>query len=519
MQFILGIGENVFAIILVSLNADMIDEVIAMNSTAFLRILPKLLFFFVAQILCLHYKNVFAAKTKCNYGCRMRKDIYKATMNYEGNENRKAAVLNIFNTYIGQLQSFVEQIANVGVFFCTIFVASFYMIKINTALFVASVILIPLFSWLLNRINIPLQLKNKIIMKDKEQINHDIKEILEGFHIIKAYRLEKKFQKRFRNDTEKLKKNEKEKYTVNAWISRIGIVLVYVPHLIVPLFGGWLCMRGNITVGEVAAANIIVWYITSPLNEIIAFFKTKKTMVPIVDEINGFIKDAGTPLEESGIILERGELDIKDLSFSYDRKNMVLNHVNMTIGAGEHVVVMGESGAGKSTLIRILCAMESDFSGSVRMNDTMVLGTKNRMLWRNQIAYVSQEPYVYSLSIRENICMGKDIPDDKFERIIKISGVKEFACDLTDGLDTKVGDGGVKLSGGQIKKMAIARMLVQEVPVYILDEPLSALDSESAKSIQENLSEYLKEKTVILVSHQKLAFWKKTFRYIELMKG
>lgn len=115
--------------------------------------------------------------------------------------------------------------------------------------------------------------------------------------------------------------------------------------------------------------------------------------------------------------------------------------------------------------------------------------------------------------------MGKVIPEKKLWQAIELSGVLDFIKGFSDGIEALVGEGGINLSGGQIKKIAVARALVEEVPIYILDEPLAALDENGVEKIQENLSEFLKEKTVIIITHQPLTFWRGIDEIYWLEKG
>lgn len=513
-QFICGSIENLLAIVLVYLNAKMIDEVIGLDFQEFIKIIPKLMGIFILQIIFLHEENFFAIKLKCNYGRQIRKRIYESLMVRDDLEIKAGEVLNIFNSSIGQVQDYIVQIANIGIYAFTLIVAAIYMIRINIVLFAASVVLIPFLGLFYNKINIPVSEASGKIIKSKQRINRSVKDIIEGFYVIKAYSLESVFRNKFDTEADELLCNEKNKNHLNAWISRVGIILVYVPHLIVPIIGGWLCLKGQLTVGDITAANIIVWYITSPLNAIIQFGKTKSSMLPIIKEIESYDVNSiiiGANLKNSS---NKEGLVISELFFSYEN-NKIFDHFNLKIDAKEHVVFMGKSGVGKSTLANILCAIKPEYTGTIELNG-MILNSQTTQWWRDKIAYVPQKPHVFGMSLRDNICMGKDISEEKLDRILDISGVKDYVKDFSNGLDTRLGDGGIILSGGQTKKMSIARMLTNDAEVYVMDEPFAGLDLESSNSIQQKLSEYLRDKIVIIVSHQRLDNWNNKIRYIRV---
>lgn len=524
LQMLFGVFENVLAVLLTCINANMIDSVITKDITSFVKSITFVMIVLVLQIIFLYLENLFCVKIKSEYGCYIRTSIYTNIMKrIKQNDINKASILNIYNTYLGQEQEYIGRIADIGISIIALLVASFVMVGMNTKLYFSSLILIPLSGYLYQIINKPLQEKNKEIIKRKENINRDIKQIVDGFYIIKAYLLEKNFGENFSINAELLKKNEKEKDKINSGLGRIGIVLRYIPQLIIPLYGGWLCMQKELTVGELSAINTVIWYVISPIENLLDIYKNKKLLEPIREEIENLLivdTDDGK-IDSAYKLVKKNEsymIEIQNVSFSYLKKNSILCNLNLCIEKGTHIVLMGESGCGKSTIAKILCGFQMEYEGTVRL-DGIDLKEETISLLQKKIAYVPQEPYIYSGSIKENICMGKVIPEKKLWQAIELSGVLDFIKGFSDGIEALVGEGGINLSGGQIKKIAVARALVEEVPIYILDEPLAALDENGVEKIQENLSEFLKEKTVIIITHQPLTFWRGIDEIYWLEKG
>ena len=170
-----------------------------------------------------------------------------------------------------------------------------------------------------------------------------------------------------------MKKNEKEKDKINSGLGRIGIVLRYIPQLIIPLYGGWLCMQKELTVGELSAINTVIWYVISPIENLLDIYKNKKLLEPSREEIENLLivdTDDGK-IDSAYKLVKKNEsymIEIQNVSFSYLKKNSILCNLNLCIEKGTHIVLMGESGCGKSTIAKILCGFQMEYEGTVRLD-------------------------------------------------------------------------------------------------------------------------------------------------------
>ncbi len=205
------------------------------------------------------------------------------------------------------------------------------------------------------------------------------------------------------------------------------------------------------------------------------------------------------PLERA-----RGEVEYRDVSFGYDPlKGRVLKNLNLTVPAGTSVALVGQSGSGKSTLVSLLPRFYDVDSGGVYLDGRDVRRYPLRDL-RRQVSLVSQDVVLFDDTIANNIAYGVLATRSRaeIERAAEAAYVTEFAADLPDGLDTRVGERGLLLSGGQRQRVAIARALLKDSPVLILDEATSALDSESERRIQTALAELMKGRTTLIIAHR-----------------
>jgi subfamily B ATP-binding cassette protein MsbA len=217
------------------------------------------------------------------------------------------------------------------------------------------------------------------------------------------------------------------------------------------------------------------------------------------------VLDQPTEDFSSGRKLERleGAIEFRDVGFEYSsEKGGVLHSVTLAIPAGRNVAIVGRSGSGKSTLVALVPRIYDVTSGQVLVDGMDVRECNLRDL-RENVAIVSQDVVLFNDSIRNNIAFGVDNPDPQaVEKAAHIAYVDEFASELPKGLDTEVGDRGALLSGGQRQRIAIARALLKDAPILILDEAMSALDNQSERRIQQALVELMRNRTTLVIAHR-----------------
>lgn len=196
-------------------------------------------------------------------------------------------------------------------------------------------------------------------------------------------------------------------------------------------------------------------------------------------------------------------IDFDNVSYSYpDGKEQVLKNMNISIPAGQKVGLVGHSGAGKSTIVQLLLRFSDVTRGAIRVDGYDIRDITQTSL-REHIAYVPQEPMLFHRSMRENIAYGKpDASEKELLEAAHMAYADEFIKNLPEGLDTTVGERGVKLSGGQRQRIAIARAILKDAPILVLDEATSALDSDSERLIQASLENLMKNRTAIVIAHR-----------------
>lgn len=243
----------------------------------------------------------------------------------------------------------------------------------------------------------------------------------------------------------------------------------------------------------------VLWDVSNATRNYIRILGDAGPMISTLDEETELID----PINPKTFMVNRGKIEFKNISFTHKENNKSLfEDFSLTIKPGEQVGLVGRSGSGKTSLTRLLLRFSDVENGEITIDGQNIADIKQESL-RNAIAYVPQEPMLFHRSLRENIAYGcMDASDDQVNRVIKQANASDFIENLPKGLETTVGERGVKLSGGQRQRIAIARAILKDAPILILDEATSALDSENEKLIQDALWKLMKGRTSIVIAHR-----------------
>lgn len=295
------------------------------------------------------------------------------------------------------------------------------------------------------------------------------------------------------------------RYTMQAKFTAIREVITVSFFLILL----WLTVQ-RMSSGHIAitAAVIVTTYTFTILTAIYSLSEDLDQHDDLVDQIipafeilnrQNVVTDPSRPKKLGKV---RGEITLRNVGFAYEKDQPVLRDLSLHIPAGQKVGVVGMSGAGKSTLAKLLLRFNDVNDGSVEVDGTDVRKLRQTEL-RQNIAYVPQEPLLFHASIKENVLLAQpDATDAEIRKALKQAHAWDFVSTLPEGIDSIVGERGVKLSGGQKQRVAIARAVLRKAPIIILDEATSALDSESEQIIKNSFATILKGKTAVVIAHR-----------------
>ena len=348
--------------------------------------------------------------------------------------------------------------------------------------------------------------KMRILSRDMQEASAVssavMSESFAGIRTIKSY-LREEFQQGI---VEERLRGLRDIYIKTNWFGVISTVgtsfLTSLSITFVLWYGCRAVMTGTMTLGEVFAVLAFLNFLYGPVNSFVAANLRIQQSAAAIQRIYEFLKEPKERQDGEKLSAVEGKIEFCNVSFAYDGSNKVLENVSFSIEPGRAVALVGRTGAGKSSLVNLLLGFYNPQSGSVLLDgkkiDELSLETV-----RESIGVVDQQTFLFSGTILENIRFGK--PDATLEEVVsasKQSYADEFIERLPEGYDTRVGERGVRLSGGQCQRIALARMFLKNPQILILDEAVSAIDSESERYIQRALVPLISTRTTIVIAHR-----------------
>lgn len=347
---------------------------------------------------------------------------------------------------------------------------------------------------------------NQVQMENNAQLTSYMVESLNGIQTVKAYNAERKVNLETETKFIRLLRSVfKLSWVSNLQGSLVGFVEV-TGGVVILWVGAYHVIKGNLTIGQLITYNSLLAYFLEPVKNLINLQPQMQTALVAADRL-GEILDL-EPERKQGEEKKlspnsiRGDITIKNVTFRYGTRRPVLENINMNIKQGERIALVGESGSGKTTLSKLLLNLYSPEEGEILINGNNLKDIKLESL-RERIAYIPQETFLFSGSIMENLTLG--IEDVTVEEVIdasKKAQAHDFINDMPLRYETRLEENGSNLSGGQRQRLAIARAILKNPDVLILDEATSNLDSITERAIEKTIEEYSIGMTTIIIAHR-----------------
>jgi ATP-binding cassette subfamily B protein len=323
--------------------------------------------------------------------------------------------------------------------------------------------------------------------------------------VVRAFANEDHERALFAVDNAKYRDVKLEAYRIMAATLAINFLGMRIVQVVILVVGTYFVTNGTLTVGGFVGFLLLINVFYQPLEKIaavietypkgIAGFRRYSEMLATQPDIT----DAPDAVTLTGT---KGLITFEDVSFGYAPDRPILKGINLTVRPGETVAFVGPSGAGKTTLLALVPRFYDVDGGRITIDGHDIRGVTMASL-RRQIGIVSQDVFLFAGTLRENIAYGRlDATEADITEAARRARLGEMIADLPDGLDTVIGDRGVKLSGGQKQRVAIARIFLKNPPVLVLDEATSALDTETEQMIQQSLEELAQGRTVLVIAHR-----------------
>ncbi|MDQ1910081.1 ABC transporter ATP-binding protein [Paenibacillus sp. GD4] len=387
----------------------------------------------------------------------------------------------------------------------TLIGAFFLMLTINWKLAVLTFLIVPLLIWLVVACNLKLVKAAKRMFSEIAEVNARVEDSVSGIRVVQTFTNEPYEMKKFNQSNHQFREAKLASYRIIAYSSSGMYLLMRLISLFVLICGAWFVVQGELTYGAFVGFLLLINIFFKPIEKINAFLENyPKGMAGFkrFTEILDTEPDVADQPGAVGVETLRGDIRFEGVSFGYEGHARVLSRVNLAIRAGETVAFVGPSGAGKTTLCSLIPRFYEVEEGRITIDGLDVRGMTLASL-RKQIGIVQQDVFLFTGTLRENIAYGKlEASEAEILDAARRARLGELIEALPEGLDTQIGERGVKLSGGQKQRLAIARMFLKNPPILILDEATSALDTETEAAIQQALAELSVGRTTLVIAHR-----------------
>ncbi|WP_233880849.1 lipid A export permease/ATP-binding protein MsbA [Paraburkholderia flagellata] len=378
-----------------------------------------------------------------------------------------------------------------------------YLFYLNWRLTLIVAVLLPAIGWLVSKINRRLRRLNREHQMLTNELSYIVEETVGGYKVVKVHNGERYEKDRFGEMSKRLR-GYQMRMTVSGGLAQpLTQFLASIALAIVITIAVVQASNDQTTVGGFVAFVTSMLLVISPLKHLIDVNQPLQRGMTAAELIFGLIDEPPEPVG-GGLPLERarGEVEFRDVSFAYGASHRVtLDHVSFRINPGEMVALAGPSGSGKTTLVNLLPRF-FDPSGGQVMVDGVSIADYDVHALRNQIAMVSQDVVLFNDTVANNVAYGQTADRERVERALRAANLWETISALPEGMDTLIGDNGMKFSGGQRQRLAIARAIYKDAPILILDEATSALDSESERHVQAALETLMRGRTTLVIAHR-----------------
>ncbi|CAD6507439.1 Lipid A export ATP-binding/permease protein MsbA [Paraburkholderia hiiakae] len=378
-----------------------------------------------------------------------------------------------------------------------------YLFYLNWRLTLIVAVLLPAIGWLVSKINRRLRRLNREHQMLTNDLSYIVEETVGGYKVVKVHNGERYEKDRFGEMSKRLR-GYQMRMTVSGGLAQpLTQFLASIALAIVITIAVVQASNDQTTVGGFVAFVTSMLLVISPLKHLIDVNQPLQRGMTAAELIFGLIDEPPEPAG-GGLPLERarGEVEFRDVSFAYGESHRVtLDHVSFRISPGEMVALAGPSGSGKTTLVNLLPRF-FDPSGGEVMVDGVSIADYDVHALRNQIAMVSQDVVLFNDTVANNVAYGQTADRERVERALRAANLWETISALPEGVDTLIGDNGMKFSGGQRQRLAIARAIYKDAPILILDEATSALDSESERHVQAALETLMRGRTTLVIAHR-----------------
>ena len=347
-------------------------------------------------------------------------------------------------------------------------------------------------------------LKKLYVLKEKILFNQEFlnKHLVRGLMELVVFRTNKKYDTEIKITKEGIKNIVDGKTKIKLVHEIFFSLFALIVNVLKVIILAYAVMEGDLTVGAVVTIISLLGKAYEPIAIFNVEYVDYKLNKITVNKYLEFLNVKDDDALENGKVIKKlnGRIELKNVSFGYD-DNQVINDLSLAIDPGTSIALVGESGSGKSTIIKLLMGLIKPDDGKVLV-DGIDLGKVSLNSYYDHVSYVSQEVPIFDGTLRENLVFDKNVSDEEIIEVLKLVSLEQFYLKLQNGLDTELGEKGIKLSGGEKQRVALARLFFEDTKIIILDEATSALDNITEKKVMNSIFEKLSNRTVIMIAHR-----------------
>jgi ATP-binding cassette subfamily B protein len=420
-------------------------------------------------------------------------------------KNNTGDLLARISEDVGKVRMFIGPAIMYGLNLFTLFLMLIpIMLSINTRLTLYALIPLPFLSFSIYFVNNLINKRSEEIQRSLSGLSTFVQEAFSGIRVIKSFARESESLDNFSKASEEYKIKSLRLTRVNSLFFPLILFLIGLSTIITVFVGGVEVINGTLSFGNIAEFIIYINMLTWPVTSLGWITSIIQRAAASQKRINEFLLEKNSILSQEKITEEiKGEITFKDVSFVYpDTGIHALQHVSFSVKPGETLAVIGSTGSGKSTIANLLCRLFDTTSGSILIDQHNIRAYNVHYL-RSQIGYVPQDVFLFSDTINENIAFGSDeVEENKIIQAAIEADLYDNIIDLPKGFETILGERGITLSGGQKQRLSIARALVRDPKILILDDSLSAVDTKTENNILNNMKRIMLARTSIIISHR-----------------
>lgn len=421
------------------------------------------------------------------------------------NEKRAGSIQSVLTNDVNVFQSAVQILRDSIEAPLKAVVALILIIFIQWQMALITFLMIPIMGIIIQRNAKKMRIAQKQVQVDLAEVGAVTQEVLQGVRVVKAFGAEDQVNRDYGRLLHTSLKSQLRSALLVARLRPLVELLGAVGLCAAILIGGWLALSGNMTVSDMAALAFALDAINQGFRGISNLSSTYSSVQGAADRIYSEILDVPLPPEHTGrqtLEVINGLIEFRDVSFVYPDGTWALRNVSFSIQPGTSLALVGPSGAGKSTIADLLQRFYEPTNGSILLDGTDIKHLDVAWL-RSQIGVVPQQTFLFAGGIDENLRLGTpDASDEQLTKALQMAHAEDFSREFRDRNVPVLGERGVRLSGGQMQRIAIARALVRDPSILLLDEATSALDAESEKAVTAALQEVMETRTTMFIAHR-----------------